>query len=213
MDLQTFFESGMGKLTIVAMIIICLILCMVLSNTKKGQKTDTKALTFSAIAIAITFILNNIVLFKMPQGGSVTLFSMLIISLVGYWFGLKTGITAGIAFGFLNMLIDPYIIHPVQALLDYPLAFGMLGLSGLFYKDFSFAGVMKGYCVGVFGRFICSFLSAVIFFGSFAPEGFNAVTWGIVYNGGFMAAEMLLTLIVLAIKPVQKAILQIKNSL
>ena len=86
-----------------------------------------------AIALA-TVIATVIKLPSLPNGGSVTLFSMLIICLVGYWYGPVTGIIAAVAYGVLQFITGPYVVHPLQVLLDYPLAFGALGLSGFFYK-------------------------------------------------------------------------------
>lgn len=211
MDLQTFFESTLGKGTII--IAIVLVLAIGIMSTDKKQKINTRAFTFSAIAVSIAFVLNQITLLRMPQGGSITPCSMLVICLVGYWFGPKTGICAGISMGMLDMLINPYIITPLQALLDYPLAYGMLGLSGFFRNDENYIGLIKGYILSVFGRFFCSFMSAVIFFGEYAPEGFNAVTWGIVYNGTFMGVEAIITIAVLAIPAVKTAIMKIKRDL
>ena len=210
MDLQKLFESTNGKLILVALIVLILIVSAF--SKKDDKKLNVKSLTFSAVLIALAFILNNITLFKMPQGGSVTPFSMLLIVLVGFYFNPKIGIAAGVAFGLLDMLINPYIIHPLQALLDYPLAFGMLGLGGLFIKGRDYKSLAFIYIIGVFLRFICSALSGYIFFSEYAPEGFNAVLWTIVYNGSFMSVEMILTLIVMYIPSVKNMIMRIKSS-
>ena len=66
----------------------------------------------------------------MPQGGSVTLLSLLPIAVITYLYGTKRGVTAGVALGLVNLIFGPYVIHPVQLLLDYPIAFGALGLGG-----------------------------------------------------------------------------------
>jgi energy-coupled thiamine transporter ThiT len=126
--MQDFLTSTMGQIIVVLAIIILLV--VIFKTSKKDNKNNVKALTYSAIAIAIAFVLNAFIVFKMPQGGSATLFSMLVIVLVAYWFGPKNGILAGLAFGLLNALYQPFIVHPIQFLLDYPLAFGMLGIAG-----------------------------------------------------------------------------------
>ena len=84
-----------------------------------------------AIALA-TVICVAIKLPSLPNGGSVTLFSMLIICLIGYWYGPKVGIIAAITFGILQFIVGPYVVHPLQVILDFPLAFGALGLSAFF---------------------------------------------------------------------------------
>lgn len=207
--LQGFVESTPGQIILVA--IIGLLLFSIMKISGKGEKTSTKALTYSAILIAMAFVLNQITLIKMPQGGSVTPFSMVLIVLIAYLFGTRQGIMAGMAFGLLDLLINPYAIHPIQILLDYPLAFGALGLAGLL-RNYKY-GLISGYLVGILGRFICSFISGVVFFGMWAPEGFNAVTWAIVYNGTYIGTEGILTVILLSVPAISNLLTRVKKSI
>ena len=173
------------------------------------MKDTTKKLVYSALGIALALVTSYIKLWEMPMGGSVTLLSMLFICLIGYWYGLKYGLIAGIAFGLLQFVIDPYMISVPQVILDYPLAFGALGLSGLFCdKRF---GLQIGYVIGVIGRFVCSTLSGVIFFADYAPEGINPWVYSIAYQGSYLGVELLLTLIVISIPPVAKALSLVKG--
>ena len=97
------------------------------------SKNKTKQLVFSAMAIALATVISVVIkLPSLPNGGSTTLFSMLIVSLVGYWYGPATGLIAAFAYGVLQFITGPYVVHPAQVLLDYPLAFAALGLSGFF---------------------------------------------------------------------------------
>ena len=91
-----------------------------------------KQLTFCALCIALGVVTSYIKFASLPFGGSITLFSMLFVALPGYLYGVRTGVITGVAYGILQFLIEPYVAAPVQILLDYPLAFGALGLSGLF---------------------------------------------------------------------------------
>lgn len=137
---------------------------------------------------------------------------MLLIVLIGYWYGIKTGLTAAIAYGVLQLLLDPYILNIPQVLLDYILGFGALGLSGVFSK--SKHGLVKGYIIGVIGRFICSFLSGWIFFAVYTPEFFNsAVLYSVVYNGSYIGLEAVVTLVVISLPSVNKALAYVKNNL
>lgn len=88
---------------------------------------------------------------------------MLFLVLIGYWYGLRAGLMTAIAYGFLQLVSDPYIISIPQMLVDYIFAFGALGLSGLFSKSKN--GLVKGYIAGVLGRYFFAFLSGMIFFG------------------------------------------------
>jgi len=173
------------------------------------MKDTTKKLVYSALGIALALVTSYIKLWEMPMGGSVTLLSMLFVCLIGYWFGLKYGLITGIAFGLLQFIIDPYMLSIPQVILDYPLAFGALGLSGLFCnKKF---GLQIGYIIGVVGRFVCSTLSGVIFFADYAPEGMNPWVYSIAYQGSYLGAEMVLTLIVISIPPVANALSLVKS--
>ena len=112
-----------------------------------------KQVVYSGVAIALATVIATVIkLPSLPNGGSITLFSMLIVCLVGYWYGPKVGIIAALAYGVPQFITGPYVVHPAQVLLDFPLAFGALGLSGFFSK--SKHGLLKGYLVGVAGRFL-----------------------------------------------------------
>ena len=173
------------------------------------MKNTTKKLVYSALGIALALVTSYIKLWEMPWGGSVTLLSMLFICLIGYWFGLKYGLITGVAFGLLQFIIDPYMLSIPQVILDYPLAFGALGLSGFFCnKKF---GLQIGYVLGVVGRFVCSTLSGVIFFADYAPDGMNPWVYSIVYQGSYIGAELVLTLIIISIPPVANALSLVKR--
>ena len=174
------------------------------------SKFTTKQIVFSAMAIALATVISvAIKLPSLPNGGSITLFSMLIICLIGYWYGPKVSLIAAIAYGILQFIVGPYVVHPLQVALDYPLAFGALGLSGLFCnKKF---GLQIGYVIGVVGRFVCSTLSGVIFFADYAPEGMNPWIYSIAYQGSYLGVELVLTLIIISIPPVAKALSLVKS--
>ena len=172
-----------------------------------GNKIKVKHIAFAAMAVALAIATSMIKVIKLPMGGSVTLFSMLFIVLIGYWYGIKVGLTAALAYGVLQLLLDPYILNIPQVLLDYILGFGALGLSGIFSN--SRHGLIKGYIVGVIGRFICSFLS-----GLYTPEFFNsAILYSVVYNGSYIGLEAVVTLVVISLLPVNKALAYVKNNL
>ena len=116
----------------------------------------------------------------------------------------------GIAYGVLQILIDPYVLFPAQLIVDYVLAFGALGLSGFFCNQKY--GLLKGYAAGVSGRYLFSVLSGWIFFGSYAWEGWGALPYSLVYNGIYIYAEALITVIVLLLPPVKSAMARVKKA-
>ena len=204
----TYVPTTLGNicLVIVIMALLSIAMCFI---RKKSKKLTIKQLAFCAVAIALGTVLSNIKVFSFPFGGSVTLLSMLIICLPGYWFGVGAGVMTGVAYGVLQMLIDPYILYPMQLVIDYLLAFGALGLSGLFSKRKN--GLIFGYLTAVFGRYIFAVLSGWIFFGIYAWEGWNPLLYSIVYNAIYIFAEAAVTIVILLLPPVKKAMEIVKR--
>ena len=204
----TYNLTGLGYGALVALMLLLLILACYVTGGKTIFKT--KHLVFAAAAMALAMITSFLKLFEAPMGGSVTLFSMLFICCIGYWYGLRTGIMTGVAYGLLQLISDPYIISLPQMITDYLLAFGALGLSGIFCNKKN--GLIKGYIVGVLGRYFFAFLSGLIFFGMYAEgTGMSAPVYSLAYNGSYLGCEAAITLIVLAIPAVNKAFAQVKQ--
>lgn len=184
-----------------------------LQSKENSKKTSvilsTKQLVFSAAAIALAIVTSMIKLFEMPMGGSVTLLSMLFVVLIGYWYGPYAGIMTGMAYGLVQFILEPIFYTLPQLLVDYPLAFGALGLAGFFNKQKH--GLFIGYIVGVIGRFIFAFLSGILFFASFAPETMGPIYYSFAYNGSYLLAEAVITLVILSLPPVNKAFKTIKQ--
>ena len=178
---------------------------------KPGSRNYTRALTTTALMVALAMILDQIKLFEMPQGGSVTLFGTLPIIALGYLLGTRWGVLGGTVTGILNLIFGGYVIHPVQLFLDYILAFAVMGLSGLVRDKKN--GLTKGYILGVFCRYICAVLSGVVFFGEYAPEGFSALTWSLWYNITYLAVEGVMTIIVINIPAVKKLFVSLRSQL
>ncbi len=208
-NLQGFFESTLGQAIVILIIAVFFLLIVIPTGKQKGKKADPKTITISALLIALAVGLGQLKLFEMPYGGTVTVFSMLPIALCGYLLGTRRGVMAGMCVGFLNLIFGPYVIHPVQLLVDYPFAFGALGLAGVCAGRKN--GLVKGYLLGLVGRYVCAVVSGIVFFGSYAPEGFNAVTWSLFYNFTYLAAEGVLTAIIISLPPVKKALEGLKK--
>lgn len=175
--------------------------------------SKTKQIVFSAMAIALATVIATVIkLPSLPNGGSITLFSMLIVCLVGYWYGPAIGLIASFTYGILQFITQPYIVHPAQVLLDFPLAFGALGLSGFFYQKKH--GLVIGYIVGVAGRFVIHMVSGLIFYTAYVDtlEGNVAAIWAsTAYNLSYILPEAILTLILLALPPIRNAFQNIKR--
>lgn len=177
------------------------------------KKFTTKKIVFSAVCIALSTVVSNFIkLPSLPFGGSTTLFGMLFATLPGYFFGPVVGIFAAVSHGIIQFLSNPYAIHPLQVLLDYPLAFGALGLSGFFSQKKN--GLRIGFSFGLFFRFVFSTLSGLVFFTEYT-KGFSAnaaAVWAsVAYNLSYMLPEYILTMIVLLLPPVKNGMGYIKR--
>lgn len=209
---KTLYRPTTAGFTGLVLIMLALLLagCALFGGRRKFS---AKQLSFSAMAVSLATVASMIKLVRMPMGGSVTLFSMLFIVLIGYWYGLGAGLTTAFAYGILQLVIDPYILSIPQMLVDYLFAFGALGLSGIFSRNKSKYSLILCYLAGVLGRYLFAFISGWIFFGTYASYyGFNsAVTYSLAYNGAYLGLEALITVLILAIPPVNKALAYVKG--
>ena len=207
-----FFVTQDGGLTAAGYTLVAVavfLLLIVISVFAGGRKKiGAKQLAYCSMALALAVVCSQIKFFRLPTGGSITLFSMLFVVLIGYWYGPVVGLLAGVTYGLLRLILGPYIVSLPQMLVDYPLAFGALGISGFFSDKKN--GLLIGYIAAVLGRFFFAVLSGVIFFGMYAPEGMNPLLYSISYNGFYLCAEGLLTLILLAVPAVRKAMMSVK---
>lgn len=207
---ENVFQLTTAGIITVIVLMLALILAAILLRPKKERsaKNATKQLVFSSVAMALAIVTSEIKFARLPMGGSITLFSMLFIVLIGYWYGAKAGLLTGFAYGLLQFVLDPVFYSPLQLLVDYPLAFGALGLSGFFCSKKH--GLLIGYIAGVLGRYFFAVLSGVIFFGHYAPEGTPALIYSLGYNATYIVPEAVVTLILLAIPAVGKAMKRVK---
>ena len=168
-----------------------------------------KNLAFCGLLIALATVTSFIKIFSFPFGGSVTLLSMLFIVLAGYFYGPKLGILTAVVYGLVQLVIDPQIYYPLQVVMDYVLAFGALGLGSFMWKKKH--GLITGYLIGVTGRFLFSSLSGYIFFAEYAWEGWSPILYTLAYNGAYIYAETAITMVLLFLPPVKKAITKVKQ--
>lgn len=203
--------TPIGIAIVIAVIVILIGTAAIMRhrNSSKKAALTTKQLVYSAVAIALAVVCSMIKLFEMPMGGSVTLLSMLFVVLIAYWYGPYVGIMTAVAYGLVQFVTEPIFYTIPQMLLDYPLAFGALGFAGFFHKKKY--GLQLGYLAGVLGRFIFSTLSGVVFFASYAPEGMNPLVYSLGYQASYLAPEAVVTLIIISLPPVAKALAHVKK--
>lgn len=212
------FDS-FAELTLPAIIIVCVIIAAGLIGyflyrrktnggkeiTHKSQWT-TKELTTAALCIGASFLLSFIKIFSMPNGGSITPASMLPMIAFAYIYGFKKGFIAGLCYGVLQMIQEPFFLAPMQVVLDYFLSFSLLALAGLSQKS-----IIPGVIYACAARFICQFLSGWIFFGMYAPEGMPAWLYSLGYNGAVVGVECAICVAVSAIPALHKLFNRLKT--
>lgn len=181
-----------------------ILFCEEMKTMENKKKSNLRALCECALLVAVGFLLSFIKIWKMPLGGAVTAASMAPILLAGYRHGPKFGFLTSFVYAVLQILQDigeiagwglTPAIFVGTLLLDYLLAYGILGLSGVFWKK-KYA-VLWGTPICLFGRFLMHFLSGVILFAETGQPGFTPLTWSLAYNGTYMLPELIITTVVL----------------
>ena len=215
-----FFVNAEGGLTtagyavtIVAAILLTVAAIILAGKESTRKKLSVNQLAYCSMALALSFVTSYIKIFELPFGGSVTAFSMLFIVLIAYWYGPKTGVLLGFVFGILQFLQEPYVLSFFQVCCDYLLAFAALGLAGFFRKQKN--GLVKGYLVAVVARGAFHVLGGYLYWMDYMPDNFPkelSVAYPFIYNYSFLLAEALITVILLSIPAVKKALAQIQQN-
>ncbi|HEY6283852.1 MAG TPA: energy-coupled thiamine transporter ThiT [Nitrososphaerales archaeon] len=151
-----------------------------------------RVLAEASVMVALALVLNALRLYTLPQGGTITIGEMVPILFVALRRGPRVGVFAGAIFGIVDVYFEPFVYNPIQFLLDYPLAYGALGLAGFFRGRSPFySGV--GVAVAIGCRFVCHFSSGIIFFASFAPSGENPAIYSAIYNATYLLPGLLIS--------------------
>lgn len=186
---------------IVSAVVFMVIMVVMWFVGDKRKMSDTRSIVYGAISIALSFALSYARIFKLPQGGSVTFASLLPLMVYCCMFGTRRGLIVCTIYGVLQALQDPYIIHPMQFLLDYPLAFGLIGVSGIFmekgvFKDKKVVAFLLGGVIAVVLRYACHVCSGVFAFADYADlDKYNtAIAYSMAYNS-FAFVDMLIALV------------------
>jgi len=166
-----------------------------------GKRKNVRALVETSLLVAIGFILSyisHLLGLRMPQGGSFTLLSMLPIMTIGLRHGINWGLGGGFVYACLQMLQEfwPPPTATVYGyisvvMLDYILAFTVLGLSGFFRRRRY--GLLYATPLCLFLRFLCHFASGIIIWNVYAGE-LPVWLYSLTYNGSFMGFELITTM-------------------
>lgn len=210
-------EGGLttaGYVLSIGVMVVCVLAGLALSDrTEKNRTFSARRLAYCAMAVALAYVTSFIKPFELPYGGSVTLLSMLFIVLVGNWYGVKTGVLVGFAYGVLQFLQEPYFLSLFQVCCDYVLAFAALGLSGLFRKRKN--GLLIGYIAAVLVRGFFHSLGGYLYWMDYMPENFPQslrTLYPIIYNYSYLLAEGVITVIIIRLPAVSNALERIRKS-
>lgn len=190
-----------------AVVILLVLFALLLLRAGKTVRWDARSLACASLCIALSYVLSCIRLYRFSFGGSITLLSMLPIALFALAQGPSRGIIAGCAYGLLQLLQDFYVAHPLQLLLDYPVAFALLGLAGLARCLPRRIQIPAAVLIAAFGRYLAHVISGAVFFGSYAAPGQSALAYSLIYNLGYMGPDAALCLIA-AFAPVTRRLLE-----
>ena len=202
------------------------------------MQSKTKRITESAMLLAIAIVLelvSKMFIPEMPFGGQVTVVSMLPVVLISYRHGVKWGLFSAFVYALLEMALGAKTVSAaflpgyfgdgamifnalLMCLLDYIIAFTVLGMGGMFRNKLQKPGValMCGSLVALGLRYLTHIASGYILFASYAEwfftqEGFPAwgatlvetlnptalgITYSVVYNGFYMIPEIICTAVV-----------------
>lgn len=213
--------TGTAETILIVIVAALVVLTAFLRNRKKDDTNvstkvfSAKQLVFSAAAIALGFITSYIKIIDMPWGGSVTLCSMLFVTLIGYWYGIKAGLSAGFAYGILQFIQGggDYILSPLQICTDYILAFAALGLSGFFHFLYDKkGGLIKGYIFAIFMRGLFHTIGGYLYWMDYMPDSFPkslAAIYPFAYNYSYIIVEGVITVIILLLPPVKSVMARV----
>ena len=200
-DIAEYYPNANLVGMIVSAVVFMVIMVVLWFVGDKRKMSDTRSIVYGAISIALSFALSYAKLFKLPQGGSVTFASLLPLMIYCCMFGTRRGLIVCTIYGVLQALQDPFIIHPMQFLLDYPLAFGLIGVSGIFmekgvFKDKKVVAFLLGGVLAVVLRYACHVCSGVFAFADYADldKYDTAIAYSMAYNS-FAFVGMIIALV------------------
>ena len=210
-----YFALTTGGYTalVILLILVMLVTAFIVDKKQTTKKINAKQLAFAGIALALAFV-TSYIKYELPMGGSVTLFSMFFICYVGYLYGVKVGLLTAFAYSILQFMQSgaTYFLTPFQVCCDYFFAFTALGLAGIWLGKKH--GLTIGYIVACLLRGLFHTIGGYIYWMDYMPEWFpQSLTsvYSIVYNYSYILAEMIITLIIINLPPVKKALEKVKT--
>lgn len=199
--MESVYQTAVNNPASFAALFIVLFLILVRLYFHRMRLTP-HMLVLIALMLALTTLLHQVRLFHLPQGGSLTLGAMIPLLMLAWRYGPSVGFLGGFLYSILNLMQDPFILHPVQVLFDYPLPMMAMGLAG-FFPQRRFVGT----AVAFFARYCCHVISGVFFFGSYAPAGQSPLLYSLSLNAAFLLPEFFIAVLILRALPIERLLL------
>ncbi|WP_051542082.1 energy-coupled thiamine transporter ThiT [Clostridium lundense] len=193
-NIQEILSKPISILTIAGLILILLALIKI-----KKVRLNIRIMSQIGVMLALATVLKICRVYHFPQGGSITIGSMVPILLMSLFYGPEIGFLTGGLYGIITLIMDPFIVHPTQVLFDYPLPFLVLGIAGYFRNN-----KLLGCGIAIFMRYICHVISGVIFFGSYAPKGTSPLMYSLSVNTSIVGPDGIICLIIIALLPIER---------
>ena len=179
-------------------------------SAQKRKLTNLSTLTECAVMLALAFALSCAKIFEMPMGGSVTIASMLPIMLISVKYGIVTGLSTSMLYAITQLMqafasanVFPYCetgaTLALCVIFDYLVPFTVIGLAGIFRKIKITRNVEINVYIGIISvvilRFLCHFITGVVIWGQWAPDGMGKYLYSFLYNAGFLSVDFLICII------------------
>lgn len=183
-------------------LLAAILLTLLVYLYKQSMRLSTHVVVTVGLMFAMAALLHQFRLYHMPQGGSVTLGAMLPLLFISYRYGMGMGALTGFLYGIFNMMQDPYLLHPVQVLFDYPLPYMALSLAALLPRH-----RLISTAIAFGARFVCHVVSGVVFFASYAPVGTDPLIYALTFNAAYLIPEFLICFMLLKVLPVRRLLM------
>ena len=162
------------------------------------RNNSVRILVESSVMIALAVLFDFIKIYQMPNGGSVTLGSMVPIMFLAWRWGARVGIFAGCVFGIIGFILKPYFIHWAQFFVDYLLAFGVIGIVGLWKQSKSSVKIAMAVVVAGTLRYLVHVASGVLFWME-DVETKAAIIGSLSYNATYMIPEIIISVVIMTL--------------
>ncbi len=190
-------------------------------NSLTTRSERVRLIAEIGLSIALAVVLGMMKVWQMPQGGEISL-AMLPLLVLSFRRGILPGLLAGALYGVLDAQLNPFVVHWVQYILDYPLAYAVVGLAGVTASQLrssvgrsgrTVALIAGGTALGAIARYAAHVVSGAVFFGEYAPAGQPVVLYSAGYNSFVLVSAVACAAAAIAIVPVLSRVVPVRKEI